>query len=124
MRGPLDEKILDPPIQISGISPEDAQVFKRELAKVIVAEAIQKAVEALPPDKKEEVVEKLNKEQSDEKRLKILQESIKDTSKAQQALKKYLEEDLAKFIEKLAITFAKETTPEKRQKLLELLSEA
>ena len=120
---PLYERILDPLIQVSGMSAEDAQVFKKELTKVIITEAILKALGALREEEKEKVVERLKKTLSDQEKLAILQEEIKDSPEAKKALQSYLEEELPRFIKELAITFVEKTTPEKRRKFLELLSQ-
>ncbi len=115
----LDEKILNPLLVSSGLTSEDQKVVRRVLTKIILTEVMVKALQALPKEKVEKVKQNVEGK-SPEEQFKLLQEAIKDSPKAQKAIRDYFKKDLLDFIKKLLNTFLEKATSEQKEKFFTL----
>lgn len=118
----LEKKVINPLIEAAGFSDGDAKVFKRELARVITAEIIIKALKELPEEESQAVSEKVNQQIKVEDKLTIIREAVKNSKKAQEAIGNYLKKDLPHFIEELISRFIGKATSSQRKKLFNLLA--
>jgi len=115
----LDEKILNPLIQSMGLSDQDQIALRKELTRIITAEALLK-LSLLPKQKIEELKENFNSESPFQNKLNFLQEIIKNYPEVQKAITKYFEEELPVFIKKMLTAFLEKATEEQKNKFFRL----
>jgi len=82
----LKQKFLFPLFQAADIFPQDAEILVETWVKIILAEAIMKAVESFPQTEAKSLIEKIKSLPSQEEKINAFNKSISSISVAKEAV--------------------------------------
>jgi hypothetical protein len=116
MLNDLNNKIIIPFLKTSGLSEEEQKKVSQIVSQIVEQSLLIAILEALTDQEKKELTEKLLKVKEIKEKSDIYTNLIENNTNVKKAVKKYLEEELPKFIEEIVTSFLKKATPKQKAK--------